>query len=148
MCAAVVAGVALGGCGSDHRQVSTTKRVTRAIIFGENLNGRGPILLYPTGGPVSIDLSPPGLKHASLSRRRLFAAGSNVAAESGCLACHKIGASGNRGPGPDLTHVGDRLSAARIARALVSTTPPMPSFKNLPPAKMRAVVAFLSELRR
>jgi ubiquinol-cytochrome c reductase cytochrome b subunit/menaquinol-cytochrome c reductase cytochrome b/c subunit len=76
-----------------------------------------------------------------------FRLGGAVVAQSGCLACHRIGENGNRGPGPNLTHVGSRLSAARIARAIIQPTAPMPSFKHLPRAKFQALVVFLSLLR-
>jgi menaquinol-cytochrome c reductase cytochrome b/c subunit len=39
------------------------------------------------------------------------------------------------------------LPAQGIARTLVNPTAPMPSFKNLPPQKFNAVVAFLSQLK-
>jgi ubiquinol-cytochrome c reductase cytochrome b subunit/menaquinol-cytochrome c reductase cytochrome b/c subunit len=143
---ALLGAVVLAGCGSEHH-VSTPKRAT---IIGVNANGTGPVLsrtVVANGGPFSIEISPPSLKHASRSRRRLFAAGATVAAESGCLACHRIGTAGNRGPGPDLTRVGDRLPPLAIERTLIRPTPPMPSFRNLPPARKRALVAFLSLLR-
>ena len=35
-----------------------------------------------------------------------FERGKQIAAQSGCLACHKIGENGNDGPGPDLTDIG------------------------------------------
>jgi hypothetical protein len=44
--------------------------------------------------------------------------------------------------------VGSTLSPARIERALINPTEPMPSFKHLPPAKLRALVVFLSLLQR
>ena len=46
-----------------------------------------------------------------------YEAGKLVAAQSGCLACHKIGENGNDGPGPELTEIGNvlpwRRSSAR-----------------------------------
>ena len=42
-------------------------------------------------------------------RRRSTRPGKLVVAQSGCLACHKIGENGNDGPGPDLTDIGDKL---------------------------------------
>ncbi len=72
---------------------------------------------------------------------------SKVVAQSGCLACHKIGDNGNAGPGPDLTHIASRLPRQAIARTLVNPTAPMPSFKNLPPKKFEAIVNFLSQLK-
>jgi len=73
--------------------------------------------------------------------------GKLVAAQSGCLACHKIGENGNAGPGPELTDVGQRLYPAAIERTLDNPTAPMPSFRNLPPDKKKALVAFLGQLR-
>src|ERR671937_1139721 len=48
--------------------------------------------------------------------------GKDVAAASGCLACHKIGDNGNNGPGPPLTKVGARLPRQAIARTLINPT--------------------------
>ena len=39
--------------------------------------------------------------------------GKEVVAQSGCLACHKLGDNGNNGPGPELTDIGARLPAQR-----------------------------------
>ena len=47
-------------------------------------------------------------------RRQQYEAGKLVAAQSGCLACHKIGENGNDGPGPHLTEIGDKLPQAAI----------------------------------
>src|SRR3954465_3535935 len=73
--------------------------------------------------------------------------GKLVAAQSGCLACHKIGENGNGGPGPDLTEIGDKLLPGAILRPLENPTAPMPSFSGLPQEKKTALVAFLSSLR-
>jgi menaquinol-cytochrome c reductase cytochrome b/c subunit len=73
--------------------------------------------------------------------------GREVVAQSGCEACHKIGDNGNVGPGPDLTHIASRLPELGIARTLVNPTAPMPSFKNLPAKKFKAVIDFLSTLK-
>jgi menaquinol-cytochrome c reductase cytochrome b/c subunit len=72
--------------------------------------------------------------------------GKLVAAQSGCLACHKIGENGNDGPGPNLTEIGARLPAAAIRRTLENPTAPMPSYAGLPEEKKAALVAFLSQL--
>jgi quinol-cytochrome oxidoreductase complex cytochrome b subunit len=77
-----------------------------------------------------------------------FEAGKLVAAQSGCLACHKIGENGNDGPGPHLTDIGDKLPKAAIRRTLENPTAPMPSFRNLPPQKLNALVDFLAQLRK
>jgi quinol---cytochrome c reductase cytochrome c subunit, bacillus type len=72
--------------------------------------------------------------------------GKLVAAQSGCLACHKIGENGNDGPGPNLTEIGARLPAAAIRRTLENPTSPMPSYRGLPEEKKSALVAFLAQL--
>lgn len=84
---------------------------------------------------------------ASASRRATFYRGRGVVARSGCLACHRIGETGNSGPGPDLTRVGERLPRSAIARTLVNPKPPMPSYRELPRDQRRALVGFLSQLR-
>jgi ubiquinol-cytochrome c reductase cytochrome b subunit/menaquinol-cytochrome c reductase cytochrome b/c subunit len=76
--------------------------------------------------------------------------GKEVAASSGCLACHKIGENGNAGPGPPLTKIGSRLGRQAIARTLVNPTPPMPPFTGLQkqsPQKFNELVNFLSSLK-
>jgi menaquinol-cytochrome c reductase cytochrome b/c subunit len=76
-----------------------------------------------------------------------FEAGKLVAAQSGCLACHKIGDNGNDGPGPHLTDIGDKLAAGAIRRTLENPTAPMPSFAGMPENKKAALVAFLASLK-
>ena len=97
------------------------------------------------GSPTEIDMKAP--KGLSAQQRDQFEAGKLVAAQSGCLACHKIGENGNDGPGPELAQIGDRLPRQAIARTLQNPTSPMPSFRNLPPDKFNSLVAFLSQLR-
>jgi quinol---cytochrome c reductase cytochrome c subunit, bacillus type len=75
-----------------------------------------------------------------------YEAGKLVAAQSGCLACHKIGENGNGGPGPNLTEIGARLPAAAIRRTLENPTAPMPSYRGLPEQKKNDLVAFLAQL--
>jgi menaquinol-cytochrome c reductase cytochrome b/c subunit len=76
-----------------------------------------------------------------------YQAGKLVAAQSGCLACHKIGENGNDGPGPHLTTIADKLPKAAIRRTLENPTAPMPSFRNMPNDKKTALVNFLSSLK-
>ena len=76
-----------------------------------------------------------------------YEAGKLVAAQSGCLACHKIGENGNDGPGPELTDIGNVLPEAAIARTLENPTPPMPSYRELPEQKKADLVAFLGQLK-
>jgi hypothetical protein len=73
--------------------------------------------------------------------------GKLVAAQSGCLACHKIGENGNDGPGPELTEIGNILPMAAIERTLENPTPPMPSYRELPAQKKEDLVAFLAQLK-
>jgi ubiquinol-cytochrome c reductase cytochrome b subunit/menaquinol-cytochrome c reductase cytochrome b/c subunit len=97
------------------------------------------------GSPTEIAMKAP----SDLTGKTLaeFNAGKLVAAQSGCLACHKIGENGNDGPGPPLTKVGARVPKQAIARTLINPTAPMPSFKDLPPQKFNALVSFLSQLQ-
>jgi len=76
-----------------------------------------------------------------------YEAGSTVAVQSGCLACHRIGEDGNKGPGPDLTRVGARLDDQQLVRAVTDARAPMPSFSRLPRAKLAALIRFLALLR-
>ena len=76
-----------------------------------------------------------------------YEAGKLVAAQSGCLACHKIGENGNDGPGPALTDIGQRLYRQAISRTLINPTAPMPSFADLEPEQLDVMVAFLADLR-
>ena len=106
------------------------------------------VAALPAPGPSAIALSVPSAVSAhGPSAVAQFNEGRLVAAQSGCEACHKIGDDGNNGPGPQLTHIADRLPRQAIARTLVNPIAPMPSFKNLPPAKFKAIVYFLSQLR-
>jgi menaquinol-cytochrome c reductase cytochrome b/c subunit len=89
------------------------------------------------GSPTSIDLRVP----------KQYEAGKLVAAQSGCLACHKFGENGNDGPGPNLTKIADRLPKEALARTLRNPTSPMPPYGNLPPEKFNALVNFLAQLK-
>jgi len=75
-----------------------------------------------------------------------YEGGKLAVAQSGCLACHKIGENGNGGPGPNLTAIGDKLPKAAILRTLENPTAPMPSFAGLPQEKKTAIVDFLAQL--
>jgi menaquinol-cytochrome c reductase cytochrome b/c subunit len=101
------------------------------------------------GSPNSIDVATPrSIQQAGGQTLANYNAGKAVTAQSGCLACHKIGENGNDGPGPALTDVADRLPKQAIARTLINPTAPMPSFKDLPPEKFNALVDFLSTLKK
>ena len=101
-----------------------------------------------TGSPFAVEIATPAaVKQAGGTTLAQFEQGRYVVGSSGCLACHKLGDNGNNGPGPVLTHIGARIPPQGIARTLVDPTAPMPSFRNLPPHKFQAVVAFLSRLK-
>jgi mono/diheme cytochrome c family protein len=115
---------------------------------------QGVVGIVPSGrepsvsGPTTIPVAPPrAVSRAGGRTLAQFYLGRSVAAQSGCLACHRMGAAGNRGPGSDLTNVGSRLSRRGIERAILNPTAPMPSFRHLPKAKLRALVTFLSLLQ-
>jgi menaquinol-cytochrome c reductase cytochrome b/c subunit len=100
------------------------------------------------GSPTAIDMKTPASVTAEgTDVVRQFEAGKQVVAQSGCLACHKIGENGNDGPGPPLTEIGERLPRQAIARTLVNPTAPMPSFRDLPPEKFDNLVEFLARLK-
>jgi mono/diheme cytochrome c family protein len=106
------------------------------------------VATLPSVGPTDIGLAIPSTVHAQGQDAVAdFEAGEAVVARSGCLACHRIAQAGNNGPGSDLTHVGSQLPPAAIARALVDSPAPMPSFSRLPDPERRALVHFLAQLR-
>jgi cytochrome c2 len=72
--------------------------------------------------------------------------GKEVVAQSGCLACHKLGDNGNDGPGPELTQIGARIPQAAIARSLEVGPGIMPSYSGLPPQKKAALTQYLASL--
>jgi quinol-cytochrome oxidoreductase complex cytochrome b subunit len=76
-----------------------------------------------------------------------YEAGKQVAAQSGCLACHKFGDNGNGGPGPELTEIGAKLPRAAIARTLTNPSGVMPPYTDLPPEKFNSLVDFLASLQ-
>src|SRR3954451_8068965 len=116
----------------ERRPIATTAGIL--VIFAM---GYLTYLGASAGSPNEIDMKVP----ANLE------AGKLVVAQSGCLACHKIGENGNGGPGPELTDIGDKLLPGAILRTLENPTAPMPSFAGLPKEKKTELVAFLSSLR-
>jgi mono/diheme cytochrome c family protein len=124
--------------------VATFKQRARHTTFTERARGG----LF-SGGPTELAIEPPSaVALAGGAELAEFKLGRLVTAQSGCLACHRIGNNGNRGPGPDLTRVGSRLSPREIERGLISPQAPMPSFRRLPRAEFKAIVQFLALLRR
>ncbi|HWV87823.1 MAG TPA: c-type cytochrome [Capillimicrobium sp.] len=100
------------------------------------------------GSPTEIELKTPAAVESQGGEvLAQFEAGRAVAAQSGCLACHKFGENGNDGPGPELTDIGKRMYPESIRRTLINPTAPMPSFKDLPEDKFNDLVVFLSNLK-
>jgi mono/diheme cytochrome c family protein len=137
------------------REVDHLRRLTRGhsssglrVAF---LKVQAALGLHEALGPerpgASLIEPPADVLRADGRRLAEFELGRSVAAQSGCLACHRIGENGNAGPGRDLTHVGSRLSGVQIARAILYAKAPMPSFRRLPEAKLQALVEFLSLLK-
>jgi len=89
-----------------------------------------------TGPPTEI----------SLAAAKSVEPGKQVVAQSGCLACHKIGENGNSGPGPDLTHIAARIPRSSIVRSLKAGPDIMPSFSNLSPKKLSDLADYLASL--
>jgi ubiquinol-cytochrome c reductase cytochrome b subunit/menaquinol-cytochrome c reductase cytochrome b/c subunit len=124
---------------------------TMAGIFTIGAMGYLTYLGAQAGPPTEIDMPTPArISALGPGALRQYEAGKQVVAQSGCLACHKIGENGNGGPGPDLTDIADRLPSQAIERTLINPTAPMPSFKGLQqssPEKFKALVAFLGQLK-
>ena len=127
----------------ERRPIATT-----AGIFTIAAMGYLTYLGAQAGPPTQIDMpTPPRIVAAGGTLLKEYEKGKQVAAQSGCEACHKFGENGNDGPGPPLTQIASRLPKQAIARTLINPTAPMPSFKNLPPEKFNALVTFLSQLK-
>lgn len=136
-----VLAVALSGCGAASKSTANHRADLKERVSG-------PVEIV-VGRPTELTIeAPPAAARAGGERLAEFKIGRTVAAQSGCLACHRIGYAGNRGPGPDLTHVGSLLTGVGITRAILHPTAPMPSFSHIPAAKLHALVIFLSLLRR
>ncbi|MEA2320556.1 MAG: menaquinol-cytochrome c reductase cytochrome b/c subunit [Solirubrobacteraceae bacterium] len=136
---------------SPERRPERRPIATTAGIFTIAAMGYLTYLGASAGTPTEIDMAtPPRLQAQGGQVVANFEKGKQVVAQSGCLACHKIGENGNDGPGPALTDIADRLPAQAIARTLVNPTAPMPSFATLQqnsPEKFDAMVAFLGQLK-
>jgi len=127
----------------ERRPIATT-----AGIFTIAAMGYLTYLGAQAGPPTQIDMpTPQRIVAVGGNLLKQYEKGKQVAAQSGCEACHKFGENGNDGPGPPLTQIASRLPKQAIARTLVNPTAPMPSFKNLPPDKFNALVTFLSQLK-
>jgi menaquinol-cytochrome c reductase cytochrome b/c subunit len=130
----------------ERRPIATT-----AGIFTIAAMGYLTYLGAAAGAPTQIDMeAPESVAQQGRQAMATWESGKLVTAQSGCLACHKIGENGNDGPGPELTDIATRLPAPGIERTLVNPTAPMPSFSALQqssPEKFNDMVAFLGSLR-
>src|SRR4051812_33177469 len=124
---------------------------TLAGIFTIGAMGYLTYLGASAGPPTQIEMPTPARITAQGPEvLRQYEQGRQVTAQSGCLACHKIGENGNDGPGPELTDIADRLPSQAIERTLINPTAPMPSFAGLQksaPERFNALVAFLGQLK-
>jgi ubiquinol-cytochrome c reductase cytochrome b subunit/menaquinol-cytochrome c reductase cytochrome b/c subunit len=130
----------------ERRPIATTAGIFTIVAMG--------YLTYlgaAAGSPNEIELEPSAsVKAQGPAMVEQFEAGRQVLAQSGCLACHKIGENGNDGPGPHLDDIATRLPRDAIARTLVNPTAPMPSYAQLQetePEQFNDMVAFLSQLK-
>ena len=116
----------------ERRPVATTAGVLTIIAMAFLT-----LLGANAGSPTEIELDVP----------QQYQAGAEVAAQSGCLACHKFGENGNDGPGPELTEIGAKLPRAAIARTLTNPSGIMPPYTDLPEEKFNNLVDFLASLQ-
>jgi menaquinol-cytochrome c reductase cytochrome b/c subunit len=127
----------------ERRPIATT-----AGIFTIAAMGYLTYLGAAAGAPTEIDMETPQRIQAQGGQVvTQYEQGKQVVAQSGCLACHKIGENGNDGPGPELTDIGNKLLPGAIQRTLENPTAPMPSYRELDPEKKRDLVAFLAQLK-
>jgi ubiquinol-cytochrome c reductase cytochrome b subunit/menaquinol-cytochrome c reductase cytochrome b/c subunit len=130
----------------EHRPIATT-----AGIFTICAMAYLTYLGANAGPPTQVDLATPQrIIDQGPAAQKKFEEGKQVVAQSGCLACHKIGENGNSGPGPMLTEIGSRLRSQAIQQTLLNPTAPMPSFaalKKQSPQQFAALVYFLNQLR-
>lgn len=115
----------------ERRPVATTAGIITIFAMG--------YLTYlgaAAGSPNEIDMEVPDELNA----------GKIVVAQSGCLACHKIGENGGT-LGPDLTEIGNKLLPGAIRRTLENPTAPMPPYADMPEEQKEELVAFLASLR-
>ncbi len=133
---------------SPERRPERRPIATTAGIFTIAAMGYLTYLGASAGSPTSIEYeTPPAVMAAGPEMVEKFEAGRQVTAQSGCLACHKIGENGNDGPGPPLTEIGQRLPRQALARTMINPTAPMPSFRDLPPDQFDNLIEFLANLK-
>jgi mono/diheme cytochrome c family protein len=112
-------------CGCGGGSSSTTRSLNATTTYGD------------AGPPTEVRIHTP-VRYQS---------GKDVIARSSCLACHQVGASGNRALAVNLTHIGSRLSRSAILHSLRGGPGIMPSFVSLGNRKLNEVADFLSHLK-
>ena len=106
-----------------------------------------------TGAPTEIAQAIPGGRTAAqaaaagmtVSEFKTLKGGKEIVAQSGCLACHKIGENGGT-LGPNLSDIGARIPRNGILRSLKAGPGIMPSFETLPPRKQKEIADYLASL--
>jgi menaquinol-cytochrome c reductase cytochrome b/c subunit len=76
-----------------------------------------------------------------------YEAGKELVAQTGCLACHKIGDNGNGTLGPELTQIGARIPRNAILRSLEAGPGIMPSFQDFSQKQLNQIADFLASLK-
>ena len=71
--------------------------------------------------------------------------GRTLIGRTGCLACHRIGTIGNRGPGDDLVAAAG-MQHEEIVRVLLDPEAPMPSYRGLKRADLDALATYIRGL--
>jgi menaquinol-cytochrome c reductase cytochrome b/c subunit len=115
----------------ERRPIATTAGVltTVAIAYLTYLGATA-------GSPTEIDLA--------VAKR--YEPGKELVAQSGCLACHKLGENGNNGPGVELTNIGARIPRAAIIRSIQVGPGGMPEFRDFTPQQLDQIGDFLASL--
>jgi len=69
-----------------------------------------------------------------------------------CKSCHLLAGQGNKGPGPDLSHIGSKWSAEKIRTqitdpAKIDPQAKMPAHTGIPKPDLDNLVAYLESLK-
>jgi hypothetical protein len=113
-----------------------------AVALASGCGGSSSNGASPTTG---ADAGPPTEVHTQVPAPGAF--GRQLIAQTGCLACHRLGSSGNRTLATDLTHIGGRLSRRAIMRALRGGPNIMPSYASLGEKRLNEAADYLSGLK-
>ena len=128
------------------RGVSAISSAVDGVATGVARRAAGILTIIAMGYLTYLGASAGSPNEIDMKVAKKYEAGKLVMAQSGCLACHKVGENVNDGPGPHLTDIADKLPKAAIRRTLENPTAPMPSYAGLPENKKAALVDFLAQL--